>query len=213
MFASIKSKIIALNMIVLLVTSSMAVILTAWQSKSLDSLMEKELAVQNRQQLEAIAKDVFYMCRAQDEALRQKLEADMNVTLSMAESQGGLSLGTEIFEWEAINQASKEKRKAVLPQMLLGGLPLKQNFNKSIESPLVDPIEKLTGSTCTIFQRMNKDGDMLRVCTNVEAADGRRAIGTFIPAFLESAGGRDSESHSQACLGREKLCRLGICRQ
>jgi len=49
-------------------------------------------------------------------------------------------------------------------------------------SPVVDKTRELVGGTCTIFQRMNPQGDMLRVCTNVEKLDGTRAIGTYIPA-------------------------------
>ena len=37
------------------------------------------------------------------------------------------------------------------------------------------------GGVCTIFQRVNEKGDMLRVATNAEA-QGRRAIGTVVPA-------------------------------
>ena len=40
----------------------------------------------------------------------------------------------------------------------------------------------MNGDTCTIFQRMDEQGNMLRVCTNVIGHDGRRAIGTYIPA-------------------------------
>ena len=46
---------------------------------------------------------------------------------------------------------------------------------------VVDKVKTLVGGTCTIFQRMNDAGDMLRVCTNVKK-DGTRAIGTYIPA-------------------------------
>jgi len=47
--------------------------------------------------------------------------------------------------------------------------------------PVVDETQKLIGGACTIFQRMNDAGDMLRVCTNVQKLDGSRAIGTYIP--------------------------------
>jgi methyl-accepting chemotaxis protein len=43
-------------------------------------------------------------------------------------------------------------------------------------------VGKLTGMTATIFQRMNAGGDMLRVATNVLKKNGRRAVGTYIPA-------------------------------
>jgi methyl-accepting chemotaxis protein len=46
----------------------------------------------------------------------------------------------------------------------------------------VDEVKELVGGTCTIFQRMNENGDMLWVATNVIAADKSRAIETFIPA-------------------------------
>ena len=45
-----------------------------------------------------------------------------------------------------------------------------------------DEVQALVGGTCTLFQRMNPAGDMLRVCTNVLKLDGTRAIGTYIPA-------------------------------
>lgn len=46
----------------------------------------------------------------------------------------------------------------------------------------MDPIQTLLDVTCTVFQRMNDQGDMLRVSTNVIKNNGDRAIGTYIPA-------------------------------
>ncbi|HLP25547.1 MAG TPA: Cache 3/Cache 2 fusion domain-containing protein, partial [Acidobacteriota bacterium] len=43
-------------------------------------------------------------------------------------------------------------------------------------------VRRLTGHFCTIFQRMNDAGDMLRVGTSVVKTDGSRALGTFVPA-------------------------------
>ena len=47
---------------------------------------------------------------------------------------------------------------------------------------MVDKVKDLVGGTCTIFQKMNSSGDMLRVSTNVIKLDGSRAVGTYIPA-------------------------------
>jgi methyl-accepting chemotaxis protein len=47
---------------------------------------------------------------------------------------------------------------------------------------VVDDVKELVGGTATIFQRMNRQGNILRVATNVEKLDNTRAIGTYIPA-------------------------------
>lgn len=47
---------------------------------------------------------------------------------------------------------------------------------------VVDEAQHLVGGTFTVFQRMNKAGDMLRIATNVIASNGKRATGTYIPA-------------------------------
>jgi signal transduction histidine kinase len=65
--------------------------------------------------------------------------------------------------------------------MYVGKTWLGQNASTSAATPVVDEVKKLVGCTCTIFQRMNENGDMLRVATNVQKLDGSRAIGTFIP--------------------------------
>ena len=65
--------------------------------------------------------------------------------------------------------------------MMVGETWLGNNTDMSKMSPIVDQVQNLMGATCTIFQKMNESGDMLRVCTNVQKKDGARAIGTYIP--------------------------------
>jgi len=48
--------------------------------------------------------------------------------------------------------------------------------------PLVDEIVSLVGGSATVFQRAGEDGDMLRVATTVLDSEGKRAVGTYIPA-------------------------------
>ena len=69
-----------------------------------------------------------------------------------------------------------------LPGVRVGQTKIAQNFDPAVPTPLVDEIVKRAGGAATLFQRMNEQGDMLRVATSVVGADGRRAVGTFIPA-------------------------------
>jgi hypothetical protein len=70
----------------------------------------------------------------------------------------------------------------MLPVMSVGGTPLAGNGNPGVSTPVVDEVQKLVGGVATIFQRVNKQGDMLRVATNVIGKTGKRAVGTYIPA-------------------------------
>ncbi len=195
MFRSIRAKILALNIVALLSVTAIILAIIAYQKGRLGQLLGKELDSQTRSLLESVAKDVYYMCRAQDEALQLKLQSDMNVAKSALAASGGFSANpASMVEWEAANQAGGDKLNASLPQAFVGGKPLERNFNVSVPSPLVDDIKRLTGSTCTIFQRMDEEGDMLRICTNVETLDGKRAIGTFIGAKVKGQDGALTEN-------------------
>jgi methyl-accepting chemotaxis protein len=47
--------------------------------------------------------------------------------------------------------------------------------------PFVDEVKSATGDS-SVFQRMNEQGDMMRVATTATDRRGQRALGTYIPA-------------------------------
>ncbi|CAN0372109.1 unnamed protein product, partial [Phaeothamnion confervicola] len=114
--------------------------------------------------------------------LRHLLDVDLKSARALAAERGGFRLAPEPVTWSATNQFTKAGTSVRLPRMALGGAWLGQNADTGAPSPLVDEVKAITGATCTVFQRMNDEGDMIRVCTNIEDATGRRAIGTYIPA-------------------------------
>jgi methyl-accepting chemotaxis protein len=115
--------------------------------------------------------------------LSEKVLFDLNVARKVLEENSGIALSSkEKVKWNAVNQFSKEVLKEDLPRMMVGDKWLGQAKDFKEGVPVVDQVKKLVGGTCTIFQRMNKQGDLLRVATNVEKLDGSRAIGTYIPA-------------------------------
>jgi methyl-accepting chemotaxis protein WspA len=139
----------------------------------------RELAIMNIAQ---IAKDVYGLCDTANDLIQQKINNDLKVADDLLKQHKTVSLSPESVQWEAINQFTQETKNVLLPQFLVGGLWLGKNRELTSVTPIVDDVKRLVGGTCTIFQRMNDAGDMLRVATNVENLDKKRAIGTFIPA-------------------------------
>jgi methyl-accepting chemotaxis protein len=91
------------------------------------------------------------------------------------------ALAAETITWQATDQFTRQVTEVTLPKLQIGTSWLGRNTDLKTPTPLIDEIVGLVGGACTIFQRMNEQGDMLRVATTVEV-DGHRALGTFIPA-------------------------------
>ena len=127
------------------------------------------------------AQSVYLLCEAMRQSVEQTVSAHLNVSNDILERSGPITFSEELVSWNAVNQFSKKKTATQLPKMVVGDQWLGQNSVLSQPTPIVDEVTALVGGTCTIFQRMNDGGDMLRVATTVEKLDGSRAINTFIP--------------------------------
>ncbi len=196
---SLKAKLLSSNMVLAIVPVILVSVIVQWQvrngfkvtaaeaetglSKTVQTGKEALLA-SGMSDLRHTAEQVYAMCAAQQELLQQKVGYDLNVARELLDQAGGVNLLEEQISWEAVNQYDKQKTTVSLPKMCVGKEWLGQNREAGTPSPIVDRAQQLVGGTCTIFQRMNPDGDMLRVCTNVLGADGTRAIGTYIPARM-----------------------------
>ena len=139
------------------------------------------LAASQEAGMDNIARSLYSMCATQQHAISETLKAQLNSARTSLQASGAVSQSDEKVTWQAVNQFTKQTQETSLPKMLVGKQWLGQNADQATESPIVDGTAEL-GATCTIFQRMNQAGDMLRVCTNVMKLDGTRAIGTYIPA-------------------------------
>lgn len=140
----------------------------------LDRLVEENLG--------SISRDIYTVCQTQNESLQQMVRANLNVAKNELRQQGGLNVSSGKVGWTAVNQLSHAASSVELPEMQIGGSWLGQVAEASAPVPLVDDVTRMVGGTCTIFQRMNPQGDLLPVATNVLTKEGRRAIGTYIPA-------------------------------
>jgi len=122
------------------------------------------------------------------EALAESIQARVSGGLSEMEfsvkQSRGLTFSGEPVKWNAVNQFSKEAGVISLPAAAIGGMAMPQVTDFTEPLPLVDGLTKRIGGTYTLFQRMNQQGDMLRVATSVRTKEGKRGVGTYIPAFM-----------------------------
>ena len=134
--------------------------------------------------LEHIVLSVKHMCEAHNDLAGQMLHNTLQTARGVVEAQGGVRFDEEIrVSWNAVNQFTQEAAPADLPAVYIGSQRLGKNSDPDAPTPIVDFTKGLSVETCTIFQRMNAQGDMLRVATNVMKRNGSRAIGTYIPAI------------------------------
>jgi signal transduction histidine kinase len=131
--------------------------------------------------LDHIANNIYGMCKAQQEMLQANIDSSLNVAREVMQKTGDVRLAEETVAWEAVNQYTKASQRVTLPKMMVGDTWLGQISDMATAAPVVDQTQALVRATCTVFQRMNEAGDMLRVSTNVQKLDGTRAIGTYIP--------------------------------
>jgi hypothetical protein len=139
----------------------------------------RQLAMQD---LDHIVQGIEAMCLTQQAVLEDAVNDGLAVMRNALDRAGGATLGAKPVAWRAVNQFTSAATDVTVPRFLAGGTWLGQNADGATPSAVVDEVRDMVGGTATIFQRLNDAGDMLRVCTNVLNKEGRRAIGTYIPA-------------------------------
>ncbi len=171
-----------------------------YQNRQMNIAVRQESTKMANDDLDHIVQGVYALCETQQELLQQTINNGLKVAGRILYEVGDVRFSDEQVTWEAINQYTKEKTEMRLPRMNAGEVWLGQNSDPNVTSPIVDEVENLVNATCTIFQRMNDEGDMLRVSTNVEKLDGKRAIGTYIPRI--NPKGEENPVISQVLAGR-----------
>lgn len=178
---SIKAKILFGSVLLVAVTVVSVLGSALYQKSVMSNKVGNEIDNLARNDAANIVRDVYLMCRATQESVQVLVDASLEVARDVLNRSGNVGLSAETAEWTAVNQYTKKSSSVRLPKMMVGSTWLGQNRDMGILTPVVDKVKELVGGTVTVFQRMNDSGDMLRVATNVEKLDGKRAVGTYIP--------------------------------
>lgn len=177
---SIQAKIAGLVIGSVILTAGVLLVVVLYQKGELERQVTVQLQEMMRGQVAETATTIYRMCEGSDLRTTSRLTHDLQILRKELEQNGGVQFEGAV-SWKATNQFTHESREVSLPKMLVNGTWTGQIDDPAVEPPVVDKLQHYTRDACTLFQRMNEAGDMLRVATNVRTSEGRRAVGTYIP--------------------------------
>lgn len=134
------------------------------------SIKTFNLQIENNLELEV--KTITKMFERERQLKLEKVKTNLKVAHSLFYNEA-LKIAGEKINVQAINQENNATHAVQINEWLLNDRSLTNNFI------FVDSIKNLLGGTATIFQKI--DSGYIRVSTNVQNADGSRAVNTYIP--------------------------------
>lgn len=183
MTVTLKTRIIGLVAVatVLPVLIMMGVI-TRLQS-SVAKEVEEELQAVAERNVAQVTRDAYALCDLCNTIYERKGAMALRLGSEALNRFGWEIVASETVRWSVEDQTTGLKQEMAVPRFRLGGRDVERQDEFSTPAPLVDEVSRVMGGSCTLFQRVNQRGDMLRILTSVARADGRRGVGTVIPAF------------------------------
>jgi PAS domain S-box-containing protein len=180
---TIQAKLMLLGLVCVVVTAFSLASVGIWQGRLFSHKAATEAHKLVDADLDHITQGVYNLIKSQDDSIREKVNKHLTVARYVLMQSGRVYLSDQAAPWKVVNEYTAEVFEVNIPKMMVGQRWLGQNEQARGDAPVVDLVNQLVGDTCTIFQRINPDGDMLRVATTYEIEKGARAIGTFIPAI------------------------------
>jgi methyl-accepting chemotaxis protein len=179
----LRHRLIALGAGSVVLTAGVLVGVGAWQSDRFTEQAGARVDELTDSDLTHVTDGVDRLATAVGESVLQAQDRSMGVARAVVTDAGGVRLDDRSrVTWQATDQVSGEVTTVRLPRVEVGDTWLGQNAETERPTPLVDDVTAMVGGSVTVFQRMNEEGDLLRVATTVATAAGQRAIGTYIPA-------------------------------
>jgi methyl-accepting chemotaxis protein len=178
----LKHKILGMACIAALLPAVVMLLLARMQQSRISSTVRDDLNDLVHNNIKQLALDVYHSCEVTNEFIWHQVGDNLKVAEKVLKDAGPLRLSADKTVWHVVDQYTGSSGSVNLSKMTLGGKWIGHNNRMSVSTPVVDEVQSLVGGVCTIFQKMNEGGDMLRVATNVQTTENIRAVGTYLPA-------------------------------
>lgn len=165
-------------LLALLAQLGVTVTLTLMQKEEMTQDIVQHVTTAAKRQASRLAKSAWLLCDMDYKRTRAVLTATRDGARKDLADAGGLqSTGTHTLSVRHIG--SPETITVTLPKFVIGGQEIQLNSDPNVATPFVDRIARHSRADITIWQRMNREGDMLRLGTSWATTEGKRAVGVY----------------------------------
>jgi len=181
---SLRQQISALAVLSALFTAGTVILLVFINDGTARKAVQDELDVLTVERLVRSVQKSTSVCHLAQDYIQRAVNIDLGIADAVLHEAGGVHTSPAPAAWNAVNQYTQVEAPVSAPTWSLSGQPLLGDRSFQHRIPVIDDASQKTGEAVTLFERLNSAGDMLRVATSVPATDGKRAIGTYIPARM-----------------------------
>ena len=178
----VKQKITGLALLAAALPVVATIIISLILNAQISEQAENDLKTDAELKLRQIAMDAHNMLSVADHDIDMKLESGMKMSEYLANQNGGMNLSPQLVNLTITDQYTKQSQNVAIPQLRMGNIPITLNTSPERKALMADDVTGILGGLYTVYQRVNEEGDMVRLSTNV-MKDGKRAAGTYLPAI------------------------------
>ncbi len=132
-----------------------------------------------------VSANVVNMCVLTEDLVTVQLRQNEFLIRDMLEQAGHVTEAATQVVWQVRTASGAPAGELSLPGLVFGRSRLAAVASLAEPVPIVDEFHRVTSLDCTIFQRFNATGDMIRVASTVPMPDGTRSVGTIYRAHDE----------------------------
>lgn len=131
----------------------------------LQSCIEEEVVSLIESHISQLTSDLYEECFTSADLLADETKRASMALCSILKDDGNAVISANVSTWPVKNPRGDEKTKITVPIMSIGGKRLIYSERKKHHLPVLQEASRISGAYCTIFQRLNPEGDMLVVDT------------------------------------------------
>lgn len=179
---NIKRKILGLTVLASALPILLVLGLILFERQTVVGQIENELNRLARANIAQITSDVYRMCQLTNNGARQRLAQHVQAVKDLLDRKGRAELDRRLVRWPARHAVTRQPAGLTLPLLTLGGREFLPSGGAGAALPLADEFRKFQGISCSIYQLINENGDMLRIAGRHESGETGPAAVLLFPA-------------------------------